>query len=249
MKNSRKNMNKRTTILIGIGVLLLCLIGLSTGMVLAKYATTENASAPYSAPEFYFESDLLTESAGTSHTLGKNTSDITFKLKNYADSMRFAETDIEYTVTLQPENASAQTKTGKITGGAANEVTVTFEDLDKNMSYTVTATTTNPYVKTLTATFEFKTLDQTVKASLENNGNAIKVKITTVDYSGNVLIVYPASLSPDNTDALMSNAGTGSHTVEFSTDSAHTFVFFKANPEKTYTVTVSGTTVTIAEAN
>ena len=150
MKNVKIFMNKKTTILIGIGVLLLCLIGLSIGSVFAMYASQKDSKAPYKTPDFYFESDLLTESAGTSYTLGKSSSDITFKLKNYADSLRFSDTDIEYTVTLQPENASAQIKTGKITGGAANEVTVTFENLDRGMGYTVTAETTKPYVKTIT---------------------------------------------------------------------------------------------------
>jgi len=236
--------------MIGIGVLLLCLIGFSVGTVLAMYASTKDADAPYVTPEFYFESDMLN---GETHTLGKNATAISFKLKNYADATRFAETDIEYTVTLtfQPENASPVTitKTGTITGGAANDVDITFDNLTDPVNYTVTASTTSPYLKTITATFVIPAKDYTVKATLANDGNAVKVTVKTVDYAGNVVLAYPASLSPDNTDPLMTSAGMETHTVEFGVDSEHTFVFFKADPTKTYAVSVTGTTVTISESN
>ena len=119
------------------------------------------------------------------------------------------------------------------------------------MGYTVTVRTTKPYVKTLTASFTFDgAIDNKIKASTPvNDGNVLKFTLSTVDFSGNVTIVYPESISPDNTDPLMASAGTGSHTVEFKNNSTHAFVFFKADPAKTYTVTVNGTTVTIAEAN
>jgi len=214
------------------------------GLVYAKYASEKDGKLPYSPPAFYFESDMLN---GETHTLGKNATEISFKLKNYADATRFAETDIAYTVTLQPENASPVTKTGTITGGEANDVDITFDNLMDPGNYTVTASTTSPYLKTITATFVIPEKDYTVTATLADDGNAVKVTVTTVDYAGDVVLVYPANLSPDNTDPLMTSAGMETHTVEFGVDSEHTFVFFKADPTKTYAVSVTGTTVTVTE--
>lgn len=239
----------------------LCIGGIS--LVSARYikqTETDNNSAK--AREFYFESDLLdgqthqivpTENNGT-------TASVTIRLMNYADELRYAETEIAYSVTVKEEGTDNQleannitNQTGTIAAGEKHSADVTLSNLEAGKTYIVTATTSNIYKKTLTGTIKVNAPDRQVYAKVSDNTNQyIEVTVWTTDYTGHVKLTYGnIGLIPDNTDNMMSDMQSTGGTItkdNWGTNTSHVFRFFKTTASTTYQATVNGTEVTVSAA-
>ena len=269
--NNRKNKNhKSRSVKINKTVTLLVLFCLCIGaisMVAAKYIkqnTTKNNSV--AAKEFYFESDLLD---GKTHvimpTADGGTANVTIRLKNYIDDLRYSETEIDYTVKVTEENAtdsatdvSIDQATGTIATRATNNNNVTISNLKAGKIYKITATTDNIYKKTLTGIIKVSEPDKKIYASIDDEKQYIEVTIWTKDYKGEVILNYnDADLIPDNTDTKMKDATTGPDTITeaaWKANTSHVYRFFKNNENndnenKTYQATVNGKEVTVSEKN
>ena len=116
-----------------------------------------------------------------------------------------------------------------------NSVSISFDNLTPG-TYTVTATATKPYTKTLQARFTIVSTDYELSYSVSDAPNSpyLKVTVTTTDYSGDIVISWPEGVLPDNTDPLLKNADGQSCVISVKAQSEYTFQFFKTNPSNNY---------------
>lgn len=213
----------------------------TTFPLLAKYIKNEDINAGIVTPDFYFESDLLevpqNNGVYPKYTLSTGVTKISFKLKNYLDSFRFASEKIEYTVTLSG-NVN-KTKTGSINEGSCNEVDVLFTDLTSG-TYTVVVTTTSPFVKTIKADFVVTEDDPSFTYIVNDavSSPIIQVIITTNAYSGKLKLSWPDKVSPDNSIPILSGAISGNtYEIDVVEYAEYTLIFFKEDVTKVYTKT------------
>lgn len=261
--NNRKNknhksrsvqMNKTVTLLV-----LFCLCIGAISMVAAKYmkqTTTKNNAA--AAKEFYFESDLLDGKPHEIMPTENGTANVTIRLKNYIDDLRYSETEIQYTVKVTEGNATDSATditidqaTGTIATGETNNKDIKISNLKAGKTYKVTVTTDNIYKKTLTGTIKVSEPDTKVYASVYDENQYIEVTIWTKDYAGNISLTYSdQNLIPDNTDTKMKDATTGTGTItepDWKANTSHVYRFFKNDETKEYQAIVNGKEVTVSE--
>jgi len=232
---------KRTPMALKIGLLLLAVVVLFNGYTLAKYFMESDQKVPVVAKSFYFESDLLAISTGAipQYTLQAGVDEISFSLMNYPDELRDSEVNISYSVSLTKDGSEINSTSGTITAGR-NSVPIKFTDLLPG-TYTVTATATNPYTQTLQGRFTIVGTDYGLNYTVSDASGSpnLKVTVTTTDYSGNIVISWPAGVLPDNTDPLLRSAAGQSCTVQVNAQSEYTFQFFKTNPNADYSNNVN----------
>ena len=146
-------------------LLILIVLLLPVGIAFSKYVTTTIKNYIMEANNFFFNSDKLVQ-GGTTYGInnwgGAGNVEIQFQLNNHKNNILTSDSDISYTLTTSCDssvtcNLSANSgviykaeKTDNLT------LTVTplrpFND-NESVTVSVTATSSSPYVKTLSATF------------------------------------------------------------------------------------------------
>ena len=232
---------KRLSPIMGIGLLLIVSLLAFNGYTLAKYIFGHEQEAVFVAKDFYFESDLLkpTDVNLPQYTLQTGVKDIIVTLKNYPDELRTSEVDIAYSVTLKKDGDSEPvTKTGTLEIAEKNEI-ISFDNLAPG-TYTVTATATKPYTKTLRAEFVVTGMDNNIRWKVNDNAQSpfLQLIVQTADSAGAIRISWPNGVVPDNTDALLagaiSNDGDEDYFVSMQANAEYAFVFFKEDPDRNY---------------
>ena len=133
-------------------------IGGAVGGVLAKYVYDSGGMNLFSAKEFYFTSNLLTENTAK-YVLNSTTTEVSFTLGNNADKLRFSQDDIKYEIAVECKSGelyseeNIQYKEGVLTGNSVNQTTVTLQNLKMGETYIVTATGRAGYKQVLKAEF------------------------------------------------------------------------------------------------
>ena len=108
-------------------------------------------------------------------------------------------------------------------------------------SYTIIATATAPYEKTLKANFVIEEKNAMVSYDIVDveNSSVAQLIITTNDYNGNLKITWPNGVAPDSTNNYFADVNTGynssSKTITVSAKSQTIFYFFKQNSSQKYT--------------
>lgn len=236
MKTKQASMAQR------IGLLLLAVMVLFNGYTLAKYLLEKDGKVAVVAKNFYFESDLLAVSTDATphYTLQAGVDTISFNLMNYPDELRVSEVNIAYKVTLTggTENRTQKGTIETVTDQGYKRIStmITFDDLDPG-TYTVTAEATSPYTQTLQGQFTIVGTNNDLSYTVSDASGSpnLKVTVTTTDYSGNIIISWPADVLPDNTDPLLSGASGQNCTIAVQANSEYTFQFFKTTPSGDYT--------------
>lgn len=238
---------------------LLVLLVLLIGAVIGRYQRQLHSDVSVRAKEFYFTSDFLD---GETHTLAPGSTEVTFTLSNHADELRFSEVDIDYTVTVNVEQAaggsgggtagtsdggaennevSMTSGTGKLAKGSVNDTEVTISNLQAG-TYVITAVGTGGYSKTLTAKIVVPAKEGKLYYHLENAAG--EYKLLTVwnegDVSGEVTITYTGI--PDNTNPNMSDWVTGTDIAQMVSVDPHVSKVFRFFNGSNITVTGSGVT-------
>lgn len=233
--NSRRE-EKKKYMFAGAAVCLVVLVAL-IGTAIGRYQRQIRSEGYARAKEFYFTSDFLD---GRTHTITPEgtAAAFTFTLGNHADDLRFSEVDITYEVTVTPGNGVTvhYGNTGKkLANGEKHDDKVTVEGLTPGETYTVTATGTGGYQKTLTATVKVLSTEPKVYKYLDTTSSEyVLLTVWAQGYRGSVTITPPPAkgLIPDNTDPVMKDVLTGAvitDTTSFSDDSgysSHTYRFF-----------------------
>lgn len=155
-------MKKKLKILL---ILLLIVIILPVGITLSKYIHNFITDYIMNANNFFFNSDKLTE-AGTSYSInnwgGASNFTIQFQLNNHKNNLLTSESDIDYTIDLSCSSdvqCAINSASGTIYKTEMTDdftITVTPNrvfDTYESVTVSVSATSSSPYVKTLSATF------------------------------------------------------------------------------------------------
>lgn len=229
------------------------LLALLVGTVIARYQRELSYDGSVNASEFYFTSDFLD---GGVHTLSSGSTEVTFSLGNHADALRFSEVDIAYEVTVTRTDGGTGAPTvsdssGTLTKGKTSDATVTVGNLQPGGAYTITATGTGGYKKTLTTTLKVLSGEAVVYKYLDTtHSEYVLLTVWAQGYTGNVTIAPPAveNLIPDNTDPRMKSATTGGEitdTTSFNDSTSgyasHTYRFFGSGVTAAdFTVTYGG---------
>ncbi len=249
-RRRRKNKSKLKTRFNFNKLLLFAIPTIFIGGTVAKYVQERNEDLIYQAKNFYFESDLLsdnTDPAAYTYDVGNDT--IVFELSNNIDDLRHSEVDINYTVSITDVQGNQVTdkdgkviseQSGKLSNNNIDMDEIEFENLPTG-NYIVTAKAVSPYEKTLQATFVLTERNENIQYEINDavGSPILQMTVRTSDYRGDVTIIWPDGIAPDNTNSKLTESNTGysqgEETIFFETDSEYTFQFFKKQPDLIYT--------------
>ena len=223
----------------------------SIGFTFAKYIDNKENSILYEASAFYLESNYLSNIDNTkSYTIEKGIDEITFTIQNNIDTLRYSTVSINYTVSISDiEGKSVKDKAentisninGSLQKGSVKSNTHTFNNL-KDGVYVVTATSTKPYSKTIKANFIITNSSTNIETRITDMTDSpiLQLIINSNDYEGNITITWPEGITPDNTNPLFANVGTGytsaSKVMPVSKNAEYIVQFFKEDPAQTYQI-------------
>lgn len=209
------------------------------GMVGARYMFRENTRHYIIAKEFYFTSSLLD---GDTHTLTPGSTQVTFTLGNHPDDLRYSQTPIEYTVTVDGSVPQGTNLSGTLGAGSIQDQAVTITGLTPG-EHTVTAVGKQGYHKTLTAKLIVPEAERLLYKYLDaSNPEYVLLTVWSKGCTGAVTIAPPSGLIPDNTDPVMADAITGQSIVDAvsfagSGYASHVYRFFGSAQAGQFTVT------------
>lgn len=237
-KRKRKGMATALLIL-GAAAFITALAGIS-----ARYVWRKSNVSAAAANRFYFTSDLLDE-ADAEYTLSPETGELTIELRNYADELRWAGTDIRYSYTVKKDGVQTDSGNGTIQkkedAGSISEIKLTTLTAG---TYEVTAVSETPFSSTLTGRFIIPAGESGVHFRVSDSEGSAQALLTvyTDNYSGNVTIDWPSGVIPDSTQeafaAVKSWGGdsydSGSLTVLATPYSSYTYRFIKTDSAMDY---------------
>ena len=237
IKEKKKKLH--LAVLAGVAVLVL---GTAGGT--ARYIHQEKESENLEAKSFYFTSDWLDKTEKT-YTLSPGTTEVTIKLKNYADELRWSDTDIEYSYSVKKKTTEVDKGTGKIiqnkNSGSSSEIQLSNLTAGK---YEVVVNAESPYTETLKGIFVIpEESDEIVYSVSDSSGSPYAILTVSVkNYDGKIKISWSDGVIPDNTQenfAEIKNwTGTsyqaGNVQVTLGKYSSDTYRFFKSDPTKDY---------------
>ena len=181
------------------------LLGL-TGVTMARYVKQQSQKGIVEAADFYFTSDYLKDEAEKAAYFVDPGKNFSVQLYNFADTKRVTPGEIRYTVTV--DGGSAGTVSGSLAESADAGGTALIEitpDAEAEQ-VKVTATTTFPYQKTLTAVFYRKLGNQYLVE--DTAGSRAAALIMTFGDSGkSITIDLPEGVFPDETDDRVTYSG------------------------------------------
>lgn len=158
------NTNKKKLTMIIIGVVAVILLS-PIGITFSRYVIRSIKNYILEANNFFFNSDKLVE-GGTSYGInnwgGVGNIEIQFQLNNHKNNILTSDTDIAYTITTNCDSSvicNLSSASGVIQKAEkTDDLTLTivpqraFND-NESFTATVSASSSSPYVKTLSATF------------------------------------------------------------------------------------------------
>lgn len=243
------------------------------GVLLARYRTQNIEKAEMISANFHISSNYLKED-GPSYTVVDWGGGFDIYLFNYEQEniANIAADDITYTVSVSNNgtpgnnctvyNGNTALTGGSFTlsGGSAAQHRLHISPIvDTNGAatkpITVTVTTSSPFVKTLSATFNIESKTQPDYTVADNGDGTVSLVIRTNEYSGTVRVKWNNTyFSPDNTNTLESGwtdaQASAGYTFNAARDTAYELLFFKNTTDPLGTsigaeLTGSGSTVTL----
>lgn len=241
--------NKRLSLILTLGFVLLGLVLGLNGYTLAKYLMEDKSDKLYTAEDFYFTSDYLQPMQNNGeyilYTLQEGVDTIQLQLYNYDDDLRSSEVDIEYEIYV---DGTKNTDGNLLVTDEDGKVAISLENLvvDPNTNekvYTVIAKAVSPYTKTIGARFKIVGTTDSIEYSAYGTAESPMMQLTvkTNDYSGNVVLTWDKDhVYPDKTDSMLAQAAatSGTCSVLLSSNSEYTFRFFKSDMTKDYSNTL-----------
>lgn len=198
------------------------ILSVTSGVVFARYVLKEDHSGLAEAESFYFESNYLKE-GGAEYTVYTGSVDITI---TNSDGLNTTPEMITYTTTGMNANGQNQ-----ILGGDTQNInTYTVSGIDGD-AINVSATSSSPYARTLSAIFSFKNPGENTVYEIKDQGYYITLDIYTGMNTQNITVNYGNDLAPDNTNEKIKDWVTGSAgTLSGLSPNAHySLIFFKNN--------------------
>ena len=191
--------------------------------VSAKYVKQSEGEGIVKAPEFYFTSDYLMP-GGAEYVVNSNQMPLTIQLRNY-DGLEVSELKVYYEV----YNGSVMIADGEITSEKANTANITL-NLEPG-TYTITATGSNGYSKTLSATIIVRPPANNIFYNVRDFGDYVLVTVWTENATAtNLTISGLEGFIPDETDEALTGKKTGdnvTHNANLGQFQSRSYRFFK----------------------
>lgn len=203
-----------------------------TSITIAKYFSEKEDSGILESDTMYFTSDYLKEESEQAiYYIDPAETSFSIQLFNYADALRISQDDIAFEISAT--NANVNPTTGTLTK-ASGTSSITIKPVTGKEEITVTATSTAPYKKELTATFIRKKGNDYKIEDAQGNYAAVLTMVCRDDSQG-ITIVLPADVIPDETDESITK-GTGANTYTFKPSQAgiYSIALFKTDNSKNY---------------
>ena len=201
-----------------------------TCAVVAKYVFNDEVKGTVSTPEFYFNSDVLSE-IGTEYHINANVTKLSINLYNFEDELNTSTVDIVYTLTVTDSSDTViKTQTNIMSGNFVTE-TVNFP-VNSGETYKVSVEGNGGFKKTLSATFIVATDSSELFKNIQIYDNYVILTVWTTGTSAeDINVSFPKSLIPDNTDPDLKDVITptdnyGDFTFDLDQFSSKSFRFF-----------------------
>lgn len=222
-----RNGEKRGIAAIAVFAMCLVLLVMVSGAVIGRYQSQLGSEKAIKAKDFYFTSNFLD---GGTHTLAPGSTEVKFMLGNHADDLRFSEVDIDYVVTVD-NGATVKKDTGTLKSGSVKDEEIVISNLRAG-TYTITATGTGGYSKTLRATIVVP--EKATRVYQHQDNIAGEYTLLTIwnetDETKKVTVMYTGI--PDNTNPNMADWTTNdSREVTIEAHASKTFRFFGGTVE------------------
>lgn len=225
MKKLNKKMTGKSLRIPALLLVTALILAVTAGITFARYVLKEDHSGLAEADTFYFESDYLKEE-GANYTVYTGSVNIT--IANH-DGLNTTSKDISYTTTGFDSNehgtlnSTQKSKTYTLSGNDGEEKKVSV-------------TSTEPYEKTLSATFSFKDAGENTVYEVKDHGYYMTLELYTGAKPGEITVNYGSKLAPDTADEKMSGwLGGSSGTLSGLSPNAHYSLVFFENEAVDYT--------------
>ena len=223
-------------------IIIILVVILGATIILGRYLQEHQKSSLYEAENFYFTSDLLKEKSEVSFWKdGVNKLKINFS--NSADKLRYTKSDINAVVRLSEfidnrEFVKKREINLTLEGDKITNKEIVFDNLEKGV-YKIEAITSSPYVKKLEGMFAIDSNNNTIKHLVNDRADStvLMLKISTIDYEGNIKIKFPDGLYPDNNEDAFKDVDIDNSKeviVKFKHHSSYTYKFYKKDPKKIF---------------
>ena len=255
LKQKRSAASKYTVAVVLCAVVLL---SLGTGIVAARYLSTlKTGYGSFTSAEFYFTSDYLSED-GENYTILCNdlsTAAIDFQLFNYADSLNYSNTDIQYTIQYEL-NGIQKKQAATLAGGKVENTVIQYKLSNFTLNafatqavVTVTARAISPYEKDLKATFILIESENAAEYSVSDSAgsNVGTVTATTGGLGGKLAVTIPDGCFFDPTNSYPSDYVINVNELSFpaNPDAEYAFVYLKETPSANYAGQVTVKLITV----
>lgn len=223
-------------------VIIILVVILGATIILGRYLQEHQKSSLYEAENFYFTSDLLKEESSVSFWKdGVNKLKINFS--NSADKLRYTKSDINAVVRLSEfidnrEFVKKREINLTLEGNKITNKEIVFDNLEKG-AYKIEAITSSPYFKKLEGIFSIDSNNNNIKHLVNDRADStvLMLKISTIDYEGNIKIKFPDGLYPDNNEDAFKDVDIDNSKeviVKFKHHSSYTYKFYKKDPKKIF---------------
>lgn len=252
MRQTNRNGQKKQRRLSALVILALIFTLTFAGLTAARYVTQIQKNQIAEAADFYFSSDLLRETSsqgsGAVYYIDPQEANFAINLYNYADSKRITASDIKCEVTVTGGSASPSyaSLTGSTQSAAAITITPDGGTADSqspeadpaasgssdtaSRQITVTASSSSPFSRTLTATF-ITALGNTYSIEDESGNIAAVLTMTCTDDAKDITLLLPSGVIPDATDDRVkkSEAATDQYTFASPGRGVYSLVLLKSD--------------------
>lgn len=235
------------------------------GLVFLTYSlygdSEDDSSFVRTGDNFYFTADYLNESSPMSQYPAYDSFSLTIYNYDKDNTALVSSVDVVYTTKIQYYNASdvqvgsdVTTSSNTLTSGQARTTTLSVPKVASASYCIVTVATTAPYVKTITARFNFPSVSADSTYSFSDEGGYCELTI----YTGNSYLTPSLSWSstyyaPDDTNPVLSgyttNGTTQSITLSLSAYSTYSIVFFENSSVNHTEIVNTAYTTSIVLAN
>lgn len=223
-------------------VIIILVVILGATIILGRYLQEHQKSSLYEAENFYFTSDLLKEESAVSFWKDGVTK-LKINFSNSADKLRYTKSDINAVVRLSEfidnrEFVKKREINLILEGNKITNKEIVFDNLEKGI-YKIEAITSSPYVKKLEGMFAIDSNNNTIKHLVNDRADStvLMLKISTIDYEGNIKIKFPDGLYPDNNEDAFKDVDIDNSKeviVKFKHHSSYTYKFYKKDPKKIF---------------
>ena len=223
-------------------VIIILVVVLGATIILGRYLQEHQKSSLYEAENFYFTSDLLKEESEVSFWKDGVTK-LKINFSNSADKLRYTKSDINAVVRLSEfidnrEFVKKREINLTLEGNKITNKEIVFDNLEKG-AYKIEAITSSPYVKKLEGIFSIDSNNNTIKHLVNDmaDSTVLMLKISTIDYEGNIKIKFPDGLYPDNNEDAFKDVDIDNSKeviVKFKHHSSYTYKFYKKDPKKIF---------------